>query len=80
MFDGGIIKSVEVDKLSVPDASALHPWAPLLWGGNTRSRSDRLHKLGWTTRGPSVFDSLPSMVAEEVENLGTQSSKPTFDK
>lgn len=76
----GFIKTAEVDKLSVTDASALHPWAPLLWGGNCRSRSDRLHQLGWRAQGPSLFSSLPSMVAEEVKYLGKLSSKTTFDK
>lgn len=76
----GIIKSADIDKLSTADALALHPWAPLIWGGNSRSRSDRLHQLGWKAAGPNVFDSLPSMIAEEVKSLGTHSSKTTFDK
>ncbi|KAF8855924.1 NAD(P)-binding protein [Acephala macrosclerotiorum] len=76
----GLIKSTEVDKLSVADASALHPWAPLIWGGNCRSRSDRLLQLGWKPQGPSIFESIPSMVLQESKTLGTQSSTLTFDK
>lgn len=79
-FEQGLIKSSEVDKISVADASALHPWAPLIWGGNCRSRSDRIEALGWKAKGPLVFDSLPAMLAEEAKTLGTQSSKTTFDK
>jgi hypothetical protein len=80
MADEALIKTSAVDKLSVADAAALHPWAPLIWGGNARSRSDRLHKLGWKPQGPSLFESLPSMVNEEAKTLGTQSAKLTFDK
>ena len=76
----GLIKSAEVDKLSVDDASTLHPWAPLLWGGNCRSRSDRLQQLGWKPQGPNVMDSIPSMVLQEAKTLGSQASKTTFDK
>jgi len=80
MADKGLIKTGEVDKLSVTDASALHPWAPLIWGGNARSRSDRIHQLGWKPRGAGLFEGLPSMIMEESKTMGTQSSKLTFDK
>ncbi|KAH6722627.1 hypothetical protein DL95DRAFT_366455 [Leptodontidium sp. 2 PMI_412] len=78
--DQGLMSSTAVDKLSVADASALHPWAPLIWGGNCRSRSDRIEKLGWKAKGPRFQESLPAMIAAEVKTLGTQSSKTTFDK
>jgi hypothetical protein len=80
MADKKLIQAAEVDKVSVADAVALHPWAPLIWGGNARSRSDRLHALGWKPQGPGVYESLPSMINEEVKILGSQSSKLTFDK
>lgn len=79
LHDQGAIQSAEVDKLSVADASALHPWAPLIWGGNARSRADRLRGLGWKAGGKDVFDSLLDMVAEEVRNLGRNEAKTTFD-
>lgn len=79
-FDRGLIQSVEIDKLSVADASALHPWAPLIWGGNCRSRSDRIEKLGWKAQGPLFPASLPAMIDAEVETLGKQSSRTTFDE
>jgi len=79
-FDQGLIKTAQVDKLSVADASALHPWAPLIWGGNCRSRSDRIEKLGWKAKGSLFEESLPAMIAAEVKTLGRQSSKTTFDK
>lgn len=79
LHDQGAIQSAEVDKLSVADASALHPWAPLIWGGNARSRAGRLRELGWKAGGKDVFDSLLDMVAEEVRNLGRNEAKTTFD-
>jgi hypothetical protein len=80
LYDQGLIESEEVDKLSVVDASAIHPWAPLLWGGNCRALADRLHQLGWKATGPSIIDSLPEMIAEEEKTTGKQSSATTFDK
>ncbi len=76
----GALQTSDVDKLSVEDAVAQHPWAPLLWGGNCRSRSDRLRQLGWKPQGPSLYDSLPSMLTVEIKTLGKQSSTTTFDK
>ena len=43
----GHIESADVDQLSVDEASKFHPWAPVLWGGNCRSRATRLRSLGW---------------------------------
>jgi len=80
LFDQGLVKSAEVDKLSVEEAQIQHPWAPLLWGGNSRGQADRLRRLGWKVAGPDIFASLPVMVAEEVRNFGTQSSLLTLDK
>ncbi|CZT09181.1 related to nucleoside-diphosphate-sugar epimerase [Rhynchosporium graminicola] len=79
-FSQGLIPTAQVDKLSVADASALHPWAPLIWGGNCRSRSDRIEKLGWKANGPNFQDSLSAMIAAEFKTLGTQSLKTTFNK
>jgi hypothetical protein len=80
MADKDLIKTAEVDNVSVAEASALHPWAPLIWGGNARSRASRFQKLRWKPRGPSLFESLPLMIDEEVRTLGSQSSKLTFHK
>ena len=80
LHEQGVLKSGEVDKLSVAEASALHPWAALLWGGNCRASADRIHALGWKAVGPSVFESLPLMVAEEVKSFGSQSNITTFGK
>ncbi|KAE9377570.1 NAD(P)-binding protein [Stipitochalara longipes BDJ] len=80
MVDQELIKTADIDKLSVAEAATLHPWAPLIWGGNARSRSDRFHSLGWKPHGPSLLESLPLMIAEEVKTSGTQSAKLTFDK
>ncbi|KAG9229824.1 hypothetical protein BJ875DRAFT_176752 [Amylocarpus encephaloides] len=79
LYDQGAIKSTQVDQLSVEDAVTQHPWAPLLWGGNCRSAADRLRRLGWKAKKGDIFASLPSMVAEEVKNLGAQNATLTFD-
>ncbi|KFY81989.1 hypothetical protein V500_10923 [Pseudogymnoascus sp. VKM F-4518 (FW-2643)] len=74
----GAIKTAEVEKLSVEDAIAVHPWAPLLWGGNCRSRGDRIRALGWKPSARKIEEYLPEMVDFEIKSLGTQSSATTF--
>lgn len=74
----GAIKSADVEKLSVEDAIAVHPWAPLLWGGNCRSRGDRIRALGWEPSARKIEEYLPEMVDFEIKSLGTQSSGTTF--
>jgi nucleoside-diphosphate-sugar epimerase len=75
----GAILTADIDQLDVAEASKVHPWAPLLWGGNCRSRADRLRSLGWKPAGPTIYESLPAMVDFEINSLGTQSDKTTFD-
>ncbi|KAJ5352699.1 hypothetical protein N7452_001673 [Penicillium brevicompactum] len=64
----GAIETAEVDQLSVDEASKFHPWAPVLWGGNCRSRATRLQSLGWKPQGPTVFEALPDMVKAELDH------------
>jgi len=63
----GAIKSPDVERMPVAEASKHHPWAGLMWGGNCRSRGERLRKLGWKPTGTSIYESLPSMVDEEIK-------------
>ncbi|KAF2430889.1 NAD(P)-binding protein [Tothia fuscella] len=74
----GALDTAEIDKLSVEDASTVHPWAPLLWGGNCRCRGTRIRALGWRPVGPTLRECLAEMVEFEVKALGTQSSLTTF--
>lgn len=74
----GALPSENVQHVSPEKAALYHPWAPLLWGGNCRSRADRFRALGWKPTGPTIYDSLPEMVDFEVKSLGTQSSATTF--
>ncbi|RDW75541.1 NAD(P)-binding Rossmann-fold containing protein [Coleophoma cylindrospora] len=74
----GAIPSEEIDKLTPEEASAIHPWAPLLWGGNCRSKGDRIHALGWKPIGPTVYESLPEMVDVEIKTLGKSVVATTF--
>jgi hypothetical protein len=73
----GLLKSDEVDKLSVEEATKMHPWAPVLWGGNSRGTGERLKALGWKSDGRSLFDSIPEMIDAEVGKQG-QGQKLTF--
>ncbi|RLL99782.1 hypothetical protein CFD26_106916 [Aspergillus turcosus] len=58
----GKITTSDVDQLPVDEATKFHPWAPVLWGGNCRSRASRLRTLGWKPTVTTVSASLPEMV------------------
>lgn len=72
-----LLKSDQVDKLSVEEGTKMHPRAPILWGGNARGTGERLKKLRWRSDGRSLFDSLPQMIDVEVAKQG-QGQKLTF--
>jgi hypothetical protein len=48
----------------------MHPWAPILWGGNSRGSAERLKALGWKSSGRGFAESLPEMIDAEVEGRG----------
>jgi len=62
----GLMKSSGQDKLTGQEAAAIHPWGPLIWGSNCRSRADRLRSLGWKGLAADVYAELPAMVDFEV--------------
>jgi hypothetical protein len=70
----GLLESDQVDKITVDEATAMHPWAPILWGGNARGSAERLKGLGWKSSGKGYLESLPEMIDVEVgkEGLGQQ--------
>ncbi|KFY53437.1 hypothetical protein V496_07592 [Pseudogymnoascus sp. VKM F-4515 (FW-2607)] len=65
----GIKVSAEVEQFTVEDVAKVHPWAPLLWGGNARSRAERLRGLGWKPVAPSLKESLGEIVDVEIKAL-----------
>lgn len=62
----GKLATADVEELSVEDALKFHPWAPVLWGGNCRSRASRLRALGWKPEGPAIWNALPAIVEFEI--------------
>ncbi|KAF7531915.1 hypothetical protein G7054_g8439 [Neopestalotiopsis clavispora] len=40
----------EVESISVDAAREIHPFGPIMWGCGERTRSDKLHELGWTPK------------------------------
>lgn len=67
----GAIPTDEVEVLTPEEATKVHPWATVLWGGNCRSRSDGLKALGWKPVGPLIEESLDSMIQFEIDTLGS---------
>ncbi|KAF7718836.1 Uncharacterized protein PECH_007145 [Penicillium ucsense] len=65
----GKLEAADVDPLSVDEALKFHPWAPVLWGGNCRSRASRLRSMGWKPEGPTLWEALPAMVKAEIAAL-----------
>jgi hypothetical protein len=58
----GKIASSVVDQLTVEEATKVHWWAPVLWGGNSRSRASRIRTLGWRPDATTVSPTLPGMI------------------
>lgn len=69
----GIKVEAEVEQLTVQDAATVHPWAPILWGGNARSRAQRLRALGWSPVAPSLKESLEEIVDIEIKAFKSKS-------
>lgn len=65
-----LLKNDKVDKVSVEEATAMHPWARILWGGNSRGFAERLETLGWKSNGQNLVDSLPEMIDVEAGKQG----------
>jgi hypothetical protein len=59
-----------VDKITVEEATAMHPWAQILWGGNSSGSGERLKALGWKSNGKDLLESLPDMIDAEVGKQG----------
>lgn len=66
----GKLAAADIEPLAVEDALKFHPWAPVLWGGNCRSRASRLRALGWKPEGPSLWEAIPNIVEFEILALG----------
>jgi len=80
LYSLGRLSSTDAEQLSAQQASELHPWAPLLWGSNCRSRADRLRKLGWSPKHDNLEAYLMEMVKFEVDGTGATNVKASFDK
>jgi nucleoside-diphosphate-sugar epimerase len=58
MQEKALIKTADVDRLSIEDGTRIHPWAPIMWGTNLRVSGSRLRLLGWTPEGPDVLGTI----------------------
>jgi hypothetical protein len=61
------IASSEVDKITVEEATKVHWWAPVLWGGNSRSRASRIRTLEWIPDITTVSPTLPEMIQQVLK-------------
>jgi len=75
----GYLTSSNVEKLTVAEASIIHPWAPIIWGGNCRSRAQRLRSMGWVPKGVSFESSLTAIIEAEMKELSIVKGKTTFE-
>ncbi|KAL9111273.1 MAG: hypothetical protein Q9227_004352 [Pyrenula ochraceoflavens] len=62
----GLIKTTDLDELTTDESTRVHPWGPILWGSNCRSRADRLKSSGWRAKAPDVFAEIPGMIDFEI--------------
>jgi len=67
----GLIKSADVDSLTVDQVNEVTPSYAPRWALNSRCRAIRARKLfGWTPKGDSIEKLLPSIVKEEAKKIG----------
>ncbi|KAH8799733.1 hypothetical protein F5884DRAFT_115827 [Xylogone sp. PMI_703] len=69
-YKKGMIKTPEIDQVSVEEANTFSPSGAALWGTNSRSRAIRGRKLlGWNPTGKSLREELPGIVELEAKRL-----------
>jgi len=47
----------------------------VLWGGNCRSRAERIRELGWVPKGADLASSLEEMVDVEIKTFEVGEAK-----
>ncbi|KAI1454663.1 hypothetical protein F4805DRAFT_304602 [Annulohypoxylon moriforme] len=66
----GLLKDTTIEKLSAEEAAKIFPYAPPVWGQNSRSSAIRARKLlGWTPKQRSLEEELPIAIDYEVKRL-----------
>ena len=59
----GLVPTSDTKSLPAAEVKNIHPYGPVLWGSNSRSRAERARKyLGWAPKMTGVEASLPSVV------------------
>jgi nucleoside-diphosphate-sugar epimerase len=67
----GLIKTDEVDDLSVEEVTKIRPFGPIIWGTNSRGKAQRAReRLGWNPVGPPVEETLDHTIEVEAKALG----------
>jgi nucleoside-diphosphate-sugar epimerase len=64
----GALESEELDRIDVEEASKLHPYGAIMWGGAISCEGRRLREtLGWESRGGNWDEILREEVTAEIE-------------
>lgn len=71
LCERGVIGGTAIEELSEVEVETIIPQGAFLYGGNCRSRADRLRGMGWKARRESVWDSLPGAIDVEIQRVGT---------
>ncbi|KAH6975853.1 hypothetical protein EDB80DRAFT_740382 [Ilyonectria destructans] len=67
----GLLKSTDLDNLSVEEADAVWDYGSFFWGTNSRSRAVRARDvLGWEPVAAGIFEDIPDTVEGEAATLG----------
>ena len=65
----GALATAEIDQITLEEATKWHPLAFVLWGGNARSRAERLRNLGWRPEAKSVWDVMGEIADDEIKRF-----------
>jgi nucleoside-diphosphate-sugar epimerase len=67
----GLIKTDDVEQVSIEQANEITPNGGFKWGYNSRCKAIRARKLfGWNPTGDSIEKLLPALVTDEATKLG----------
>lgn len=59
----GLLGSTELNSLDVGDAAAIWEMGPIVWGGNSRCKANKLRKLGWNPGGIQPMETLRETIS-----------------
>lgn len=72
LYQKGLIKSIEIDRLDSESTSKIWSLGPMIWGLNARARAEKLKELGWLPSGPSRSESMGAVIDSVLASINSR--------